>query len=178
MGLSHSVVSPQDMNIGPCRVVFNSVDIGGTSGDVKVKFKYEKATLEADQFGKTILDKAISGMMCQVTTNFLETIDKDKMSKVFPNLVLGGSPPHLFLDALDQVAVRELSEAAPLELHPLVDSESNLDQEWYFWKAQPNEDSEYDFSPSKQVAMKITWDIFLDTSVTPARLFRYGDNTL
>lgn len=178
MGKSYATVTPDSFTIGPCQVTFNSIDIGGTKGGVKIKFKYEKANLEADQFGKTILDKAISGMMAQVTTNFLEVLDKDQLANVFPSLFLGGSSPHKYLDMKDQTAVRQLATAYPLELHPLVDDATDLDNEWYFWKANPNEDSEFDFMPDKQVEMKITWDIFLDTSVQPARVFRYGDHTL
>jgi len=170
-------VTVSDFDIGPCQVTFNSTDLGGTSGNVKVKFKYEKAVLRADQYGKTDLDRAISGMSCSVETEFLEVLNKTNLQKAFPTLILTGTT-HKFLDAKNAVATRALASASPLKLHPLVDDSTTADNEWYFWKASANEDSEYVFGPAEQAKLKISWDILLDTSVSPARLFRYGDNSL
>ena len=171
-------VTVSDFDIGPCQVKFNSTDLGGTAGNVKVKFKYEKAQMMADQFGKTLLDRAISGMQCSVETEFLEVLNKTNFQKAFPGFNLVGTT-HKYLDMLNRVATRELAtNAAVLQLHPLVDDSTNADNEWYFWKAVPNEDSEYTFSPSEQAKLKISWDILLDTTVSPARLFRYGDHSL
>jgi hypothetical protein len=170
-------VTVSDFDIGPCQVKFNSVDLGGTAGNVKIKFKYEKAVMMADQYGKTNLDKAVSGMSCSVETEFLEVLNKTNIQKAFPSLTVSGTT-HKYNDMIDRTAVRQLSTSAALRLHPLVDDATNADNEWYFWKACANEDSEYMFSPSEQAKLKISWDILLDTSVSPARLFRYGDQSL
>lgn len=175
--MTQATVTVSSFDIGPCQVTYNTVDLGGTSGNVKVKFGYKKAVLKADQYGDTMLDKAISGMHCSIETEFLEVLNKVNIQKVFPTLVITGTT-HNFLDQTDNTAVRQLALSSPLMLHPLVDDSTNADHEWYFWKACANEDSEYDFSPSTQAKLKISWDVLLDTSVQPARLFRYGDHSL
>lgn len=173
-----ATVTVSNMEIGPCQVQFNAVDMGGTSGNVKIKFKYEKSYLHADQYGpKTNLDAAVSGMGATVETEFLETKNKTNFQALFPNAILVGSS-HKYIDFKNAVPARQLALAQPLLLHPLVDDATSHDDEWYFWKALPHEDSEYDFSPTAQAKLKIIWEILLDTSVSPGRLFRAGDHSL
>lgn len=179
MGKSFATVTPTDMEIGPCQVTFNAIDLGGTKGNVKIKFKYEQSWIGADQFGpKTKLDGAISGMECTVETQFLEVRNKAAFANVFPAMTKAGTTPHFYVDMKDQTAVRQLALAQPLTLHPLVEDVTSFDQDMYFYKALPSNDSEFDHSPTEQVALKITWNILLDTSVSPARMFRFGNQLL
>lgn len=171
-------VTVSNFDIGPCQVTFNNTDLGGTSGNVKITFKYEKAAMMADQTGKTTLDMAISGMSCQVQTNFLEVLNKVNLQKAFPSLDLGGSSPHQYLDLHNKVGTRQIASASPLILHPLNVDQTDADLDYYFWLALPSEDSEITKGPGEQVAMKLLFNILLDTSVSPYRLFRYGDHSL
>lgn len=177
-GGTSPVVTVSNFDIGPCQVLFNAVDLGGTLKNVNIKFKYEKTPLMADQTGKTVLDMAISGMDVTVETELAETRDKAKFGAIFPSAILAGTSPHQYIDFKDQVALRQLALAQVLELHPLVDASSNHDNEWYFWKALPLEDSSYVFGPTEQAQLKVTWRILLDLSVTPGRMFRAGDHAL
>lgn len=177
-----ATVTVADFDIGPCRVKYNSVDIGGTLGNVTVKFKYVKKPLVADQYGpNTMLDAAVTGMECTIETEFAETRDKTTLALLFPSGTLAGSNPHKYVDFKDKIAVRQLAIAQALELHPLVEDSTAKDQDWYFWKAIPWDDSQYVFGPAEQAKMKIIWHVFLDTSPTPAlpaRMFRVGDQSL
>lgn len=177
MGGTSPTVTVSDLDIGPCQVIFGTTDIGSTLGNCTVKFKYDKKELKADQFGSSILDMAITGMECTVETEFAETKNRDKWALLFPNAIETGTT-HKYVDFKDATAVRQLALATALTLHPLVDASSNKDDEWYFYKALPLEDSSYVFGPAEQAKMKITWRILLDASVTPARMFRVGDHTL
>lgn len=167
-------VTVSSFDIGPSQVFWNGVDLGGTQDNVKIKFKYDQTFLMADQTGKTKLDAAISGMECVVTTSFLQTRDKTKFASLFPNAILSGVS-NKYIDFGDQTAVRELTYAQPLRLHPIVDASGSNNNEWYFYKALPSEDSEYTFGPTEQAKLKIDWNILLDLSTTPGRLFRAGD---
>lgn len=178
MGQTQATVTPSNFDIGPCQVLFNGIDIGGTSGNVKIKFKYAKSKLEADQTGKTVLDMAISGMDVTVETMFQETRNKTNFNILFPSTNITTTSGHTYLDFKDQTAVRQLQFAAPLQLHPLEESLSSNDYDWYFYKALPQEDSEYTFGPTEQAKLKIHWQILLDLSVTPGRLFRAGNHSL
>lgn len=170
-------VTVSNFDIGPCQVLWASVDLGGTHDNVKIKFKYDKTFLTADQFGKSKLDAANSGIDVTISTSFLETRNKTNFQKVFPTSILNGTT-HKYLDFTDQTAVRQLSLAGALRLHPMVDASGSNDNEWYFYKALPMEDSEYTFGPTEQAKLKITWQVLLDTTTSPPRMFRAGDFSL
>lgn len=167
-------VTVSNFDIGPCQVLWAAVDLGGTHDNVKIKFKYDKTFLTADQLGKTKLDAAISGIDCTVETSFLQTRDKTRFQSVFPTAILSGTT-NKYIDFTDQTAVRQLQFAGALRLHPMVDASGSNNNEWYFYKALPLEDSEYTFGPTEQAKLKITWQILADLSTSPARYFRAGD---
>lgn len=178
MGASQATVTVSNFDIGPCQCLFNGTDLGGTAGGVKIKFKYEKKPLKADQTGSTDLDMAVTGMDCKVSTTFQETRNKTNFGILFPMATAVTTSGHQYLDWKDQTATRQLAYSAPLQLHPLEEALSSNDYDWYFYKAIPMEDSEYDFEPSKQAGLKITFQILLDLTVTPGRLFRTGNHAL
>lgn len=176
--MSNANVVVSQMDIGPCLVTWNGQDIGGTLDNVVVNFKYDKAPLKADQSGTALLDEAISGMEVTIETSFTQTRDKTILALLFPDATFLGSNPNLYLDFKDKVATRQLSQAAALNLHPLVEADASLNFDWTFWKAMPSEESSYTFGPAEQAKMKIVWKVYLDLSVTPGRIFRMGDATL
>lgn len=176
--MTNPVVTTTKMDIGPCQVLFGADDLGGTLDNVVVNFKYEKAPLMADQFGKTLLDEAVSGMEVTIETSIAETRAKLLLSKIFKSANYAGTDPADYLDFKNRVPLRQLSLAEELTLHPLVEDAADKNFDWTFFKAMPSEESSYTFSPSEQGKMKIVWKVYLDTSVSPARMFRYGDKTL
>ena len=167
-----------NLDIGPCTVNFDGVDLGGTLENATITFKYDKADMKADQYGTSLLDQAVSGMEVTIETSLAETRDKDKLAKVFPNATMVGTSP----DALafnDKVATRMEPLSGILILHPIVEgAATNENFDYYFYKAVPTEESSYVFSPTDQGKMKIVWRVLLDTSTDPARIFRYGDKDL
>ncbi len=179
MGASQATITVSNFDIGPAQVLWNGVDLGGTAGNIKIKFKYEEKDLTADQTGsKTPLDKAIAGMHCSVETEFQETRNKTNFQALFPSATAVTTSGHQYIDFKDQTSSRLLSGAAPLQLHPLEEALSSADYDWYFYKAVPNQDSEYTFGPGEQAKLKVIWNILLDLTVTPGRLFRVGNHAL
>ncbi len=179
MGASQSNITVSNFDIGPAQVLWNGVDLGGTAGNVKIKFKYEKKALTADQTGpKTVLDMAIVGMEASVETNFQETRNKTNFQALFPAATVATTSGHQYIDFKDQTAQRQLALSAPLQLHPLEEALSSNDYDWYFYKALPQEDGEYTFGPTEQAHLKIHWTILLDLTTTPGRLFRVGNHAL
>lgn len=176
--MSNAAVIPAKMDIGPCQVYWDGDDLGGTLGNVVIDFKYHKAKMLADQTGDALLDEAISGMEVTVTTEFAQVRDKEILARLFPSADLGGTTPDFFIDFKDKVALRQLTTAKQLQLHPIVEADASKNMDWMFWKAKPSEESTYTFSPSEQGKMKIVWKVYLDLSVTPGRIFRMGDSSL
>ena len=173
-------ITVASFDIGPCTVFFDGDDLGGTLDNVVVNFKYDKADMKADQYGTHLLDQAISGGEVTVETSLAEIRDKVLLSKAFPNLTyVSGTPPADTLDMKEKVATRQFALAKNLKLHPKVEGAStNENFDYLFYKAIASEESSYIFSPTEQGKMKIVWKVYLDTSTTPARMFRYGDKDL
>lgn len=166
------------LDIGPCRVTFDATDLGATLDNVVVNFALKKADMKADQYGDTLLDQAISGMEVTIETSVAEIRDKDKLKKVFPSLTMIGTSPDA-LEMVDKIATRQKALAKALTLHPIVEgADTNVDFDYHFYLALPTEESAYTFSATEQGKMKIVWKVLLDTSTTPARMFRYGDKDL
>lgn len=179
MPSSNATVTVSKFDIGPCRVNYDAIDLGGTLGNVTVTFKYEKADMKADQAGTTILDQAVSGLDVTVETEVAEVTDKDMLTKVFPNATLVVDGLQKALDFGNQVGERMLAtKAKVLILHPLNQADAVKDNDWYFYKAAPTEESSYVFSPTDQGKMKIVWRILLDLTQDPPVMFRMGDNTI
>jgi hypothetical protein len=64
-------MSAADMELGPCQVEFNSIDLGGTKG-VTVTWKTPAADLLRDQFGTEFYDKVITGQSCTVKMGLVD----------------------------------------------------------------------------------------------------------
>lgn len=178
MSGSQAVVTTSKLDIGPCRVTFDDLDVGGTLDNVVVNFKFMKAPLKADQSGESLRDEAISGVEITIETSIAETRSNDLLKKIFPNATPIEDSPKKALQWENLIATRMLPNAKVLTLHPLVEADDSLNFDWTIYKAMPSEESSYSFSPTDQGKMKIVWKAYLDDSVTPNRMFRYGDPTV
>jgi len=153
------------------------VDIGGTLGNVKVKVKYDKSFIMADQFGKTNLDARVSGFECTVETEIAEVKDKSKIKYIFPHASKVGQATKA-IQFNTAIGDGDQANAGELVLHPLSIDPAIKNFDWTAFKACATAESEYQFSPTEQTKCKIVWRVYIDTSVTPARFIRYGDPAL
>lgn len=171
---SNAVITPVNMELTPCRVVFNGVDLGGSEGNVKVTGSFKKAPIKVDQTGEIVIDQKVSGFELFVETILSEVKNKDTWKAVYPNAkkISAGNGAIYFQEATGQ---SDLSLAAILLLHPLSISDSNLDYDHKFYKAVAESVSEITFGPSKQQGLKVKWRILPDTSVLPWRFWFHGD---
>ncbi len=184
-------IQPTSMELTPCQVLWKpagataAVDMGGTEGGVKINIGYDKSPIQADQYGKTVLDNRVSGHKFTVETIILEVNDFQKLNYIFPSASLGGTTPYTgsapsaFIEWITNIGHSDLSVAGQLTLHPLVrGATSNGDWDWNFWKASPVEVTEMSFSPTKQSGFKVVWNVFPDTSKSPAEFGRMGNTSL
>src|SRR4030067_2166776 len=94
MPLSNANVTTSQMELGPCRVTYKGVDLGGTLSNVTVRATYEKADILADQSGTTVRDRRVSGLTIQVETELTEIVVKNNWKVVFPHALLVTSGPN------------------------------------------------------------------------------------
>jgi len=175
MPVSTANVNPQAIVLTPMRVTYKGVDLGGTTDHVKVNIKYELADIMVDQYGKTSLNKKVSGHAFKVDFVLAEVADKSKWKVAFPfsHLITSGPNTAEYFDI--QIGNDLLSQAGVLTLHPLSQVDADLSQDYTFWKAASISASEVNYGPDKQVGLKVEMVIFPDTSASPAKFMTYGD---
>lgn len=173
--MSVASVDPTKMELSPMRVTFDGVDLGGTKEGVTITPARSKADITTDQLGTTVQDRRVSGFNMTVAMSLAEIKTKSIWKVVFPNAKLVGTFPNqaIYFDA--QIGVSDLSHAKQLLLHPLSLSDADLDGDYLIYKAVANEESEIVYNAENQSALKIIWNVYPDTSVSPARFLTIGD---
>ena len=165
------------MELTPVRVKFSGTDLGGTLGNVVINAKYTKAEIKADQFGTLVLDRRVSGLEITVTTELNEVLNKANWNVVFPHAqYLTTSTAAIQFNSA--VGDSDLSRAHVLLLHPLSLADADVSSDHTFFKACASAESSITYGPTEQAKLKIVWNILPDTSVSPAKLYRYGDTTI
>lgn len=173
--MSFATVLTQNMELTPCRVTFKGVDLGGTLDNVVIRPSFSKSEILADQSGKTVRDRRVSGLNIQVETSLAEVINKNLWKVVFPHAKLVTSGLNKIMYFENNVGNSDLSNAGILQLHPLSMPDANLSTDHKFFRACASAESEYTLSPTEQGKLKIVWNILPDDSVQPERFYVYGD---
>lgn len=177
MALSYATVDATKMELTPMQVKFkppgamSAIDVGGTLSNVVIETKYEKAEIKADQYGTTVLDRRVKGLMVTVTTELTEVQTKAIWKYVFPHATVGTDT----VDLVSAIGDGDLVNAGELTLHPLSKAPTDVDFDYTFFKACSSAETSVTYGPDQQARLKIVWNILPDTSVTPARFYRYGD---
>jgi len=178
MSLANANIQTTNMQLGPCRVNFKGVDLGGTTGNVTVRVTFEKANIVADQSGTTVRDRRVSGMTIQVETELVETANKSIWKTVFPHAALVGTAPNQQLTFYSNIGDSDLLNAGELILHPLYKADADKSADHKFFKACADATSEYVMSPTDQSKLKIIWNILPDDSVVPNLFYLHGDPSI
>jgi hypothetical protein len=185
MAVSYASVDSTVMELTPMRVSFQGpgatafTDLGGTLSNVVVDIKYPKAEIKADQLGSdTVLDRRVKGMVVTVTTELTQIQNKAQWEVAFPHSLGGGTSPADWVQFNSAVGDGDLANAGILKLHPLSKADADVNYDYYFYKACASAESQVTYGPDNQATLKIVWNVLPDTSVTPARFFVYGDETL
>lgn len=178
MPVSTANVSPQLIELSPMRVTYKGVDLGGTVDGVSVNVKYDMADIMVDQYGKTSLNKIVSGHAMSVKFVLAETKLKDNWKVAFPfsHLVTSAGNKQEYFDIA--IGSDLLATSGNLILHPLSHVDADLSGDYKIFKAGAVSASELKYGPEKQVGLAVEMIMFPDTSVSPARFLVFGDPTI
>jgi hypothetical protein len=163
------------MELSPVRVKFGGVDLGGSLGNVVISTKFMKAPIMADQSGKTVRDRRVSGIEITLTTELAQIKDKDIWKVVFPHAKEVVSGPNKAMYFEGAIGDSDLAHAAELLLHPLSLADADLSGDHKFYKACASAESEITYGPEEQARLKIVWNILPDDSTVPDRFYFHGD---
>lgn len=178
MSTSTATVNPLNIPLSPMRVTFKGVDLGGTTGSVKFSKKIAMADIMVDQYGKTPIDKVVSGYAYSVKFTLAEVKYKPNWQVVFPSDVIVNSGPNSAVQSLMNIGDHLYAKSGLLLLHPLENANGDLSADYNFAKAASIQTSEVDYGPDKQTGLSVEIVIFPDLSQSPPKFFTYGDPTI
>jgi len=165
-------------DLGPCQVLFNSVDLGCTDGGVKFRYSEEDTPVMEDQAGTSSVDDIITGNKCEVE------VPLTRMGLSSLNTLLAGasgSGTDLTTGAMtvrSSVGTSRYDRAQELILKPIVDGVASLDiTEWlHVFKASARPEFELAYGATGQRVYKFLFKGYADRTagVSTNRIFRIG----
>jgi hypothetical protein len=175
MSTSTANITPTNIALSPMRVMFNGVDLGGTLNDVAITINYDMADIKVDQFGKSIVDQVVCGLTYSVKFTLAEAKNMDNWKVAFPSMheIINGGNKSMYSDM--QIGDHLYPKAQQLLLHPLENANSDLSQDFLFYKASTKNMSETKYGPDKQSGLTVEFIVYPDVTVSPARYMTHGD---
>lgn len=174
MSVSTSNVNPLNIPLTPMRVTFNGVDLGGTTNQCAIHIEQHMVDMKVDQFGSSVIDKVVAGAKFSVKLVLAEVKNKANWKVAFPSLHQVGTGPYAIYADM-QVGDHMLPKAAQLLLHPLENANSDLSEDYLFYKATAMQVSEVKYGPEHQTGLSVEFTVYPDTGTVPARYMLHGD---
>lgn len=153
-----------NVNIGPCWVTYNSVDLGFTKGGVKISADISESEVTVDQ-NAIPLDGLITGMKIRVTVPLVEWTPAN-LALAFPGsqIVTGtGGVKKVVLKDPGGMSMKE--NAHPLLLHPSDLAAGTKSEDFLFPKAFPKLNGEIAFDPENPKVLELAFTVFYDDTL-------------
>jgi hypothetical protein len=124
--------STENIRMGTCKILFDGVDLGFTSGGVEVAVATTTHETKVDQFGDTVANEYIMGRTITITVPLIETT-LDNMAAIIPGseLVSSGSGPTLKKKVLVKsgTGISLLDLAKEMVLHPIAKPDNDTSED-------------------------------------------------
>lgn len=166
------------LDIGPCTIKYNDVDLGATDGGVKVTVKQNVEDVTVDQFGKMPVDKVDAGMEVTVEANLAE-YSFDALAVALPNATVQDGTLGKKL-VIGKMAGTQLAQfAKELVIHPTALAESDTSKDWVIYKAMCVSELNIDYEVTKKKIIKLVFSAIPDLTKTSGNyLCHFGVETI
>lgn len=157
------------LDLGPCQIEFNGVELGETFGDVIFKYTEETRPVHEDSKGVSPIDEIHVGMNCEVEVP-LTRMSLEQLVTPMPAAVLNSDESGAVISSLVGSSLANASQK--LVLKPLVGGVAGSEASWLtIFKAAPKVDIEITYNNEKQRVYKTMFKAFVDDRL---RIFRLG----
>ena len=149
-------------DLGPCQVLWNSIDLGPTHGGVTFKEDQHHVDIKEDGHGDTPVDAVTTGKITSVEANFTRS-SLTQLEAMIESATKSLSPGNL--KVVNSVGNAMFADAKELILKPLVDNvASAVTTEWlHVHRTYPLGAPEFKFDHAGQRVIKVTFKVFPDT---------------
>lgn len=163
-----------NVQVGPCSVEFNGVDLGHTKGGVEVSYEPVYHDVMVDKFGETVVEKYLMGEKWTAKVPLAEfTIDNLKAAMP-QGVYAGAANSRLTLGAA--AGKKATDDAAQLVLHPL--NEGTRRHDVVFHKAFVASSIVLVHKTDEEKVIEVTFEALLDESKADGNyLGLIGDST-
>lgn len=148
-----------NVNIGPCWVTYNNVDLGFTKGGVKIGADISESEVKVDQNALPI-DGLITDLKIRVTVPLVEWTPAN-IALAFPgSTIVGTTNKKVVLKDPGGLSMKENAKA--LLLHPTDLPSNNKSEDFLFPKAFPKINGEITYDPENPKVLELVFTVFYD----------------
>jgi hypothetical protein len=162
----------QIKDLGPCQVLYNSIDLGPTLGGVTLKEEQHSVDIKEDGHADTPVDAITTGKVTTVEANFTRS-SLTQLEQMIESAVKTATN----LKVKNSVGNAMYADSHELILKPLVDNVASVTAaEWlHVHKAYPLGAPEFKFDNANQRVIKVVFKCFPDqTSANVGYIWRMG----
>lgn len=166
--------SPSDLRLGPCKVIFDGNDLGGTMEGVTVSLAPATQDLLIDQFGSEAVDSVITGMAVSVKFTLAAAAKKElwKVAMPYADLISTGTKA---IHLKNPIGTKLSQFAKALTLHPMDKDDADYSEDHNFFKAYCKSAIEMKFDASSQQGLAIEMVAIVDDN---GDKYHFGDLAL
>jgi hypothetical protein len=125
------MMGAENISLGTCSVMYNSVDLGLTIGGVEVEVTTETHETKVDQFGETVVNEIITGRNIMAKVPMAETT-LDNLVAIMPGAtktIDGTDPDIIKVEVATGVGTSLFDGAQTLTLHPIANGVLDLSED-------------------------------------------------
>lgn len=163
-----------NVDIGPCSVSLQGIDLGHTEGGVEVTYEPEFVDLHVDQYGNTNVESALLGEKLSAKCMLAE-VTIANLHRAITNSTLATSGANKMLKLGTDAGVLQSQFGGQLILHPLHNLANDLSEDWTLYKVVVKANITDKRSPDDQRLWEVTFDAMIDEAKASGnRLGHYG----
>lgn len=163
----------ENIKLGTCRIMFDTVDLGYTIGGVEVTVTTETHSTMVDQEGDTTVKEFIKGRNITVSTNLAETT-LENLVAVMPGATLIDNAGKKHVEVKTGVGLDLVTSAKTLTLHPIQLPDSDKSEDLTIYKAATAGSMDFAFKKDDERVFAVEFKGYPDAN---SRLFAVGDVT-
>lgn len=168
-----------NITVKPVKVLWNSVDLGFTEGDIELTTEEQAVDITSHQTGTNVLDAIRTGVNVSLSLTLKETSDAQLQTliELAGGSVTPGGGTKVSGWGISKQFTGQAADSAALILHPVVNADDDFLQDVVFWKAYPMVESIV-HSGENPRTVSVTFKIFPDdTRAAELQFFGYGDHS-
>jgi hypothetical protein len=158
-----------NVRMGPCSIIYNSVNLGHTKGGVTLTFERSMEDLTVDKYGAMPIDKVISGGTLQIEVQLAEPqVDQLRYAVPEGDYISGSQGKRIGIGRDSGYSLRANS-GFQLTMHPIDRAITDTTEDVVIYKAVSTAPLELPYRIDEQRVFSVTFNALVDESFSTGR---------